>query len=330
MMMRYTFFILMLMMVFADSASARKPKSFSTYATDSQFVYDVCFTANGKVLVCSDDKSLKAFSVLSKQLLARFEGGHHAHILTVDISADSTLLASGGADSLLVIRSFITGKILAEMYMPDGVVTSVRFSPDNKHILAGCSGGSAFLIHIESKKVVHEFKEAAKDICTVAFNKAGDMMAIAGADKQIRLYSTYSNEVIAVLEAHTSWVRSVAFYNNDRSLVSCGDDRRIYQWNLNNMANIRNRMIRAGNGWTMSVDITNEDARRVNSYVYGTINGFVKFKHPYGSYHIQLPSPVTKVLLVPDRGDLIEIVAATLGSGLIMLNAADMEMSQKN
>lgn len=62
---------------------------------------------------------------------------------------------------------------------------------------------------------------------------------IAAADKQIRLYSTYSNEVIAVLEAHTSWVRSVAFYNNDRSLVSCGDDRRIYQWNLNNMANIR-------------------------------------------------------------------------------------------
>lgn len=62
---------------------------------------------------------------------------------------------------------------------------------------------------------------------------------IAGADKQIRLYSTYSNEVIAVLEAHTSWVRSVAFYNNDRSLVSCGDDQRIYQWNLNNMANIR-------------------------------------------------------------------------------------------
>jgi WD40 repeat protein len=329
MMMRYTIFILMLMLVFANNATARKPKTFSTYATDSKFIYDVCFTANGHVLVCTDDKSLKAFSVLSKKLLSGFEGGHRAHILTVDVSPDSTLLASGGADSLLVIRSFISGKIRTELPLPNGVVTSVSFSPDNRQVLAGCSGGSAYLIDIKSNKVLCEFGEASKDITSVAFNRSGDMLAIAGANKLIRIYSTYSNKVIAELNAHTSWVRDISFYNDDRFLVSCGDDRRIYQWNLSNPANIRRRLIRAGNGWTMSIDITNEDERRSYSYVYGSMSGFVKFKHPFGAYHIQIPSPVTKVLLVPNRGALIEIVTATLGSGLILLNASQMEMSQK-
>ncbi|KAG2063115.1 hypothetical protein BDR04DRAFT_1039137, partial [Suillus decipiens] len=60
--------------------------------------------------------------------------GHSQDINCVDISADSTLLASGSLDSTAQIWNLETGKLMAGPFKSIGSVGAVRFSPDSNKL----------------------------------------------------------------------------------------------------------------------------------------------------------------------------------------------------
>ncbi|KAG2351080.1 WD40-repeat-containing domain protein [Suillus spraguei] len=60
--------------------------------------------------------------------------GHSREVNTVDISADSTLLASGSDDKTVRIWNLETGKLVAGPFKSIGRVGAVRFSPDFKKL----------------------------------------------------------------------------------------------------------------------------------------------------------------------------------------------------
>lgn len=326
--MKQFFLIIFLVIGFACSIEAKTNNMHCAYATESKFIHDVCFSANASVLVCTDNQSLKAFSVTDQKLLRRFDGGHRGKILSVDLSSDSTLVVSGGADSMVVLRSFLNAEIIAKLHVPDGKITSVKFSPDGRFILAGSSGSRVFFIRVPDLQIVREFDDSKSDISSVAFNRAGDRVATAGADKVIRIYNLKSFKLEAELKKHKSWVRSVSFCNYDKDLISCSDDRKIYLWSVINPANIKNRRIQIWNDWILSVESSNEVKNNSNFIVFGTMNGVVKLVFSFGTYSTKFASPVTKVILLPNKDIQLEVVAATFGSGLYLINAKDMIFSE--
>lgn len=319
--------VVLLLSVFFSSA--KKKAGHTVFETESRFIRDACLSAYGRVVVCTDNSSLKAFSVEDGKLLARFGGGHRDDVLCVDLSPDSTLLVSGGRDSMVVLYDFITSEILHRFQISNGVITDVRFSPDNRLVLIGSSGSTAYLYSIAEKKFVHEISDFKKDITSVDFDFYGNRMAVASADKSIRIYNARTFDIEMVLKGHRSWVRSVSFYNYGNSLISCSDDRRIVLWNIANPKKIRSDKITTFGGWNLSVDAGNEQENKSYHYVYGTKNGLIQFNYAFGNYYVRSSSPVVKVLLAPDNGVTIRIVAATLGDGLMLLNGKSMKFSSK-
>jgi WD40 repeat protein len=319
--------VVLLLSVFFSSA--KKKAGHTVFETESRFIHDACLSANGRVVVCTDNKSIKAFSVEDGSLLASFGGGHKDDVLCVDLSPDSTLLVSGGRDSVVAFYDFITSEVLHRLKISNGVITDVRFSPDNRLVLIGSSGSTAYLYSIAEKKFVYEISDFKKDITSVDFDSYGNRMVVASADKSIRVYNARTFDTEMVLKGHRSWIRSVSFYNDGNSLISCSDDRRIVFWNIANPKKIRSAKITTFKGWNLSIDAGNEQENKSYHYVYGTKNGFIQFNYAFGNYYARLSSPVVKVILAPDQGSTIRIIAATLGDGLLLLDGKSMKFSSK-
>lgn len=297
------------------------------YDTESKFISDACLSEHGKVIVCTDYNTLKAFSVENRELLGSYTGGHRSKVLCVAMSSDSTMLVSGGSDSTVVVWNFSMHAIIQRITFATGKITSIKFSPDNQFILFGCSNSRAYLYNIKEKKMVNEFTDQKMDVTSIVFSPNGSLIAIAGGDKIIRLYNTTDFRLKSELKGHTNWVRSISFYNSGQNLVSCGDDKKIIKWNL---SKLDYKKTSARKDWILCVDIENNEINKSNMYAFGTMNGSISINYSMGLYEAKLNSPITKVLILPNDSGIIEIVVATLGSGLMQLEAANMNMSELN
>lgn len=318
--MKYLFSIILLFSFSCFSTAKGKYHEY-VFGTDSKLIYDACLSEHGEVIFCTDNNTLKAFSVHNKKLLANFTGGHQSKILCVAVSPDSTMLASGGSDSTVVIWDINSQSILQRITYATGKITGVKFSPDNQFLLFGCSNSLAYLNNINAQKMLYEFSGQQKDVTSLTFSDDGNLIAIAGGDKMIRVYNTVDFKLKAALQGHTEWVRAIKFYNNDEKLISCGDDGKIIQWNLSKTDYVQTK---ASSNWILCVDIHSATEKNNEYYVFGSLRGNTKIIHGFGSYKAKLKTPVSKVLFLPNKNGLIELVTATLGSGLMIINAKNM------
>ena len=69
-------------------------------------------------------------------------------------------------------------------------------------------------------------------ITAVAIQPGGKIIATAGDDHLVRVWTTAGARLLRVLRGHRDWVRSLAFSPDGASLASAGDDRRVILWNI--------------------------------------------------------------------------------------------------
>jgi FOG: WD40 repeat len=322
--MKYFYSIILLSSIVSLTFAKGKYNE-TIFSTESLFIYDACLSGSGKEIICTDNNTLKVFSIENKKLLGNFSGGHHSKILCVALSPDATMVASGGGDSTIVVWNFSTHSIIEKITFATGKITSIKFSPDNQLILFGCSNSRAYLWSIKERRKVYEFSDQEKDVTSVAFSPNGSLIAIAGGDKKIRIYNTTDFQLKSELKGHTNWVRSICFYNQGKNLISVGDDKKVIQWNLSNHNFQKTYMHK---DWILSVDIDNNEVNKSYMYALGTMNGSIKIKYSLGFYEAKLNSPINKVVILPNESGEIELAVATLGSGFINLSAANMNISQ--
>jgi len=321
--MKYLYSIILLLLFFSLTYAKGKYHEV-IFSTESKYICDACLSADGETIICTDNNNLKAFSAKSKEILGNFIGGHRNNILSVAMSADNSKLASGGSDSTIVIWDYNSHKIIQRITYATGKITCIKFSPDNQYILFGCSNSKAYLYNIKEQKMAFEFTDQKKDVTSVAFSYYGNLIAIAGGDKIIRIYNTADFQLKSVLKAHTNWVRSVCFYNYGLNLISVGDDKKMIQWNLSK-SNYRKKTV--NKDWVLCVDIENKSIDKNNLYVLGTMNGSIRINYSFGWYDARLNSPISKLIILPNESESIEIIVATLGTGLLYLNAANIDMN---
>src|SRR5258706_12200016 len=79
-------------MLMASSSIRKDP--YLIFPTGHEVIYDICFSQNGSTLIVADGREIKWFSSKDGHLLSTLSGGHRNAILALDLSADSSLLAS--------------------------------------------------------------------------------------------------------------------------------------------------------------------------------------------------------------------------------------------
>jgi WD40 repeat protein len=296
------------------------------FKTESRSVSDICFTFKGTALAVTDNKSVKIFSTQTGDLLKEFTNGHKRQILTIDISKDSTILVSGGKDSIIVIWNIVSGEILKSLYFHKAIVTSVQFSPDCRYLLSGDSDGKVILYDMKQEKVIREFKDHKRDITAVEFSPDGKLIATAGGDKLIFIYETGNLNLAASLTGHHDWIRDISFSGDSKKLISCGDDSKIFQWHLVNMKVIKNT--RLSNGfisWITGVDYNIDNL----SYAYCCFDGSVIIVTPFSKYKTKIKGPVNKIFFKPSEGSYLKVAVATMKSGVLIIDAINMKTKKE-
>ncbi len=296
---------------------SKNGEGFTHYQTEDDFIFAISFTKKGEAIGIGDKESVKVFHTSSGEFIREFAGGHRNKILSIDISADSTLLVSGGRDSTIVLWDFTDGSVLKSLPHHRGIVTSVRISPCGKYILSGGTDNNVHLYDIERDNITAVFSDHSDDISSVEFSYCGKLFASAGGDRLINIYDLESLRPVNSLKGHRSWVRDISFSRDGKRLISCGDDSRIIVWNIEDTGNIREiSRKRSGFQWQLSVDF-HEDSR---TYVHGGISGNVEVNNPLDNYNVKIRTPLHRVIFRPGTGPVFMVAVATRGKGAKLID----------
>ncbi len=195
--------------------------------------------------------------------------GHQGAILTVDISPDSSLIASGSVDNTIKLWQH-DGTEIATLTGHTAAVRSVKFSKDGKLIATGSDDGTVKLwqrdgsllktfkghsggiwevdFSPDSKVIVSaSFDRTAKlwrqdgswlttltghagEIWGVAFSPVDDVIATASLDGTVKLWKQ-NGTLLTTLRGHTAAALGVSFSPDGKFIASTGEDQTIRLWN---------------------------------------------------------------------------------------------------
>jgi WD40 repeat protein len=141
----------------------------------------------------------------------------------VAFSPDGRQLVASGIDQKVHLWDVASGNLIFTAEPKLGVLTTVHFSPDGRHLAIGMNAGQgAAILDAATGKTVRELRGHTAGAPNLAFSRDGRRLATAGRDKIIRIWETATWQELAALEGHSAAVTGVAFSPDGRSLVSVG------------------------------------------------------------------------------------------------------------
>ncbi|OKH53117.1 hypothetical protein NIES2101_12340 [Calothrix sp. HK-06] len=154
-----------------------------------------------------------------------------AGVTTVAISSDGKTLATGAADSQIILFDAETGKQKLSLKGHEGLpVTKVSFNPKADK-LASVGRDSVLRIWDTQKgEQIRSLTGHENPTRTVAYSPDGKVIASAGEDSAISLWD--GEKLLRILQGHLDFVNDVAFSPDSSILASGANDGRIILWNV--------------------------------------------------------------------------------------------------
>lgn len=151
------------------------------------YVRSICFSSDGKSLAtASEDYVVRLWDVENLKLRHLFEQ-HDQDVLSVTISPDNNMIASGSSDGKIFINDCATGEFIS-MFRLDPV-TSVAFSPDSRLLAVGTVRNNVFICKDLRGEKMYRFSDMTPSpsdaVYDVAFASSGEEVYCASLDNNI-------------------------------------------------------------------------------------------------------------------------------------------------
>ncbi|KAF2195267.1 WD40 repeat-like protein [Zopfia rhizophila CBS 207.26] len=208
------------------------------------YVYSLAFSPKGNMLVSgSYDEAVFLWDVRAARVM-RSLPAHSDPVGGVDFVRDGTLIVSCANDGLIRVWDTATGQCLRTLVHENNApVTSVRFSPNGKYVLAWTLDSCIRLWnYIDGKgKCIKTYQGHMNKKYSLggAFGTYGPppyqyaFVASGSEDKSIVLWDVSSKNVLQRLEGHTGAVLAVDTHPTEKIIVSGGLDRTVRVWRYN-------------------------------------------------------------------------------------------------
>jgi WD40 repeat protein/serine/threonine protein kinase len=160
---------------------------------------------------------------------------HNWAIFSVAFSPDGQHVVSGSADTTVRVWEVATRQEIARLEPHhEGFVTSVAFSRDS-NLLASASEDRTVRVwekrgDAKTWKLLHLRRDPTGGVQSVAISPLKDLCIAWGSmDGTVKVWDK-STDKIHVLRGHTSWVQSVAFSPDGKSIASASLDGTVKIW----------------------------------------------------------------------------------------------------
>ncbi len=157
--------------------------------------------------------------------------GHTAEVLALAFSSDGRLLASGSADTSVLIRDANQGAPLNRLNHPD-TVCSLAWSPNGRYLITGAQDGLARLWNLADNRPPATVLQTNGWINALAWSPDGRQVACGLETGQTILMELPSWHPSQALSGHKGGVLSAAFSPDNQILVTGGADGTARLWDV--------------------------------------------------------------------------------------------------
>lgn len=196
-----------------------------------------CIYSRDRLAVVSDSSNLRIFDS-SRGEVAKWIDWHQTGFLSklgrksVAVAASKLgYLASGGVDGSVCIYEKGDYERLCKKSIGKGEIMALEFSPDGEFLAVSDFRGNVYLLKSPDFEVVQELKHPST-ARALSFSHDMRLLATGAADCQIRFFYLNNGQELLKVSHHTGGVLDIDFDDQLPTLVSVGNDRRLYVMNL--------------------------------------------------------------------------------------------------
>jgi WD40 repeat protein len=212
-------------------------------------VWTIDISPDGKRLVAAgEDATIRIWNNLDARSEPMQLRGHTRNIWDVRFSPDGMRLASGSFDASVELWDANSGKLIKTLTGHKEAVVGLAFSPDGKWLASGADDSTVRLWRVSDGRPLRVIDTGAH-VDSVGFSRDGQWLASGGhargqigalwhqltgtgaAGPAVLLWRTKDAALVAALP-HPDDVMSVVFSNDDRWLVTSGEDKTVRLWRL--------------------------------------------------------------------------------------------------
>ena len=183
-------------------------------------LFAVAFSPDGsRIAVGGTDRTVHVLEAATLKVVFSAEV-HSDWIFGVAFASDGTRIASASRDKTVKLVSAADGKFLGNLATFSEAVLSVVARPGTEQFLATGDGRQPVLLDAKESKEVRKFAGGA--ILAQVFSFDGKMLAAAGSEGEVRVYTADNGERKRTLRGSPEWIYAVAFRPDGERLATAG------------------------------------------------------------------------------------------------------------
>jgi WD40 repeat protein/predicted Ser/Thr protein kinase len=143
-------------------------------------------------------------------------------VLSVGLSDDGAVLAAPTMSGEVKVLAASSGSVLLTLSGPRSAAGTVDFAAGHRLLAAGYASGDLLVWELPSGRLVRQDRPFDRGVSAVAFDPAGDRLAIGGIDQRVRVMDALTGDRAVEFPASNGTVRSLAFSADGLRLANAG------------------------------------------------------------------------------------------------------------
>jgi U3 small nucleolar RNA-associated protein 12 len=146
------------------------------------------------LVVALMDSTVRAFDLATLDPYMSFYG-HKMPVLSLDVSSDGLLLATGSADKTIKLWGMDFGDCRRSLRAHDDSVQCVAFQPDTHYLFSGSRDGTLKYWDCDKFEFIASMEGQRGHVWTVAVGEDGEIVATGGRDRLMRVWRRTDEQV---------------------------------------------------------------------------------------------------------------------------------------